>query len=128
MVADNNIFNICAKVTASDSLFGAGVLALDAAQSRAEYCWLPPGSSPVQRRHCLTGEALSRSIFMAVKPGAAGYAMPDRHTGAVLRRAASNGGELGAFNALRIPDHESLIENTLGDILPLGAKWDIVWL
>ena len=117
----------CGKFTASDSLFGAAVLAIDAAQSSAEHCWLPPGSSPVRLHHCLTGAAPPHTLFAAVEPGAPGYAMLSRQTGADLRRAASNGGEMGAFNGLHIAGREDLIEQALNDIMPLASRWSTVW-
>jgi hypothetical protein len=107
----------CAHVTAHDSLFAGVVEVADRAQSSADHCWTAAVRADSSRSH----------PFQAVAPGLPGYAMLDRQAGAALRRAAHDGGEVGAFHAMGIAAREDLIEAELDTVLPLGVARSVAF-
>ncbi|MGW2250041.1 hypothetical protein ACWCXH_07565 [Kitasatospora sp. NPDC001660] len=88
------------------------------------FSWLGPGSRTPRRFHCLDGTPLPR--FTSTRYGTPGYAQLARDCPEVIRRAADDGSEPGAFHDLFQPQREDNLRLRLAEYVPAACDAGLV--
>lgn len=117
---------------ASNTLFHAAALAPGAAPVQAartdtgcvRFCHLPPGTvlpRPYRCQPATAADALRvRPVFTSLAYGDAAYGQLAPHTAREIREGADDGGEIGAFHAMYLPQRLTALRARLDEFLRLG--------
>lgn len=117
---------------ASNTLFQAAALAPGAAPVQAartdtgcvRFCHVPPGSVLPRPYRCLPAapaDALRlKPVFASLRYGDAAYGQLAPHTAREIREGADDGGEIGAFHAMYLPQRLAALRARLDEFLRLG--------
>lgn len=134
---------------AVDVLFTARVTITEQQKGLVSYSYVPPNSQTPAREHCLPSEDppehpstspeqqdqanqaptqdQAYPLFTSTRYGDAAYAQLATHGSPRLRRAASNGSEIGVFNHLYQAQRQENISQTLDEYLPFGLTTEIFY-
>ena len=117
---------------ASNTLFHAAALAPGAAPVQAartdtgcvRFCHLPPGTvlpRPYRCQPASTADTLRvKPVFTSLAYGDAAYGQLAPHTAREIREGADDGGEIGAFHAMYLPQRLTALRARLDEFLRLG--------
>lgn len=117
---------------ASNTLFHAAALAPGAAPVQAartdtgcvRFCHLPPDTvlpRPYRCQPATAADALRvRPVFASLAYGDAAYGQLAPHTAREIREGADDGGEIGAFHAMYLPQRLTALRARLDEFLRLG--------
>ncbi len=108
---------------AVDTLFADPVDVELQSGGRLRCCWLPEGSRTPPRERCAVGASGARGeLFRSTRFGDPDFGMLATSAPQRLREGASNGNEVGVFNALRQGDRLDNLELVLEEYLPVGTS------
>jgi phage tail-like protein len=110
---------------ACSSLFTGPLTIHDRGAGCIRYCYLPHGSATPERYRCLPDKPVPR--FTSVRYGDAGYCQLRGGGASPFHRAASDGGEVGAFHDLRQASRVTELQRILEDFTPLGLERQVFY-
>lgn len=113
---------------AVDTLFAGPLWVEFQGGGRLRTCWLPEGSRTPPRERCVEAPpGVGPELFRATRYGDPAYGMLATAAPRELLEGASNGNEIGVFNALRQSDRLANLDTVLAEYLPVGMSAR-VWL
>lgn len=125
----------CAEMRlASNTLFHAAPMAPNTAPVEAartdtgcvRFCHVPPGSVLPRPYRCQPASATDAArlapVFASLTWGDAAYGQLAPHTAREIREGADDGGEIGAFHALYLPQRLAALRARLDEFLRLGLE------
>lgn len=90
------------------------------------FCHLPPGSVLPPPYRCLPAEPADavrlKPVFASLRYGDGAYGQLAPHTAREIREGADDGGEIGAFHALYLPQRLTALRARLDEFLRLGLE------
>lgn len=130
---------------AQDVIFTAPIEVKNQQSGLISHSYIPAHSHTPRREHCqpqyaiyshnapdgqsqLTENEQVYPLFTSTRYGHAAYAQLDLRCSPHIRRGASNGSEMGAFNSLRQPQRQDNIAQMLDEYLPFGLDAGVFYV
>jgi len=105
----------------------SGLVADQKQQGCVRFSFLPVGAVTPRRFECVEqGLASPQPLFFTLRYGAPAYAKLLTSTPDVVRRGASDGGEMGAYHFVQAVQRESDLTIRLTEYLPVGMAFGII--
>jgi hypothetical protein len=124
LVSDSIVW---AALAAADT-WAAGLVADRKQEGCVRFSFLPYGSVTPRRFECVE-QALAgpQPLFRSLRYGDPGYLKLLAATDDVIRRAADDAGEMGAFHFVLAPQRETDLKTRLQEYIPVGLEYGLIY-
>jgi hypothetical protein len=128
LVSDSILWAQLADSDAGSAIWTAPLIADRKQAGCVRFSYLPTGAVIPRHFQCVTeGPASPQPLFFSLRYGDPAYAKLLTSTSDAIRRAADDGGEMGAFHFVLAPLRETDLRIRMQEYIPAGLEFGIIY-